>query len=359
MKRVPTTALTLVLATFFSGAALSADHREAPLIQTDSRADINDIYAFRTVLGTRNHTSSLVLVMTVNPLADPAEAPTYSFDPNVAYDFLFDINGNGMPNRKIRVTFSDPALGPQTFNVRLPGQVSFDGQVTAPTIATVANDPIINMGPNGEQAFAGPRDDPFFFDVVGFQRFLGGIGGFDGSDGFAGKNVSAIVLEVPLTTVAGASDSVQVWGATSRRTVTVRSDGDTERNFGRYRQVERMGNPAVNTALIPTELKDLYNVSGPSTDGEVFAPSIVDSLTALGTDAENIAILASVAVPDTLKIDFAVADGYPNGRRLQDDVIDTLFFFIFNQTSVPDGVDANDKPFLDGFPYLAAPHQPE
>ncbi|GJM10113.1 MAG: hypothetical protein DHS20C11_23890 [Lysobacteraceae bacterium] len=355
MKTVPLkAALPLLLAVTLPGAALAADHREAPLIQTDSRADINDVYAFRNATG-----DALVVAMTVNPLASPEEAPTYTFDPNVAYDFLFDRNGNGKANRRIRVTFSDPTMGPQTFNVLLPGGESFDGMVTEPSVAALPNEAVINAGPNGELAFAGPRDDPFFFDVVGFQRFLGGIGAFDGTDGFAGKNVSAVVLEVPLTTVAGGSDSVQVWGTTSRRRVSVRLEGETEISFGRYQQIERMGNPAVNTALIPAELKDLYNVSTPETDAAVFAPSIVDSLTALGTDAENIGILASVAVPDTLKIDFSAEDGYPNGRRLEDDVVDTLFFFIFNQTSVPDGVDANDKAFLDHFPYLAAPHQPE
>ena len=82
------------------------------------------------------------------------------------------------------------------------------------------------------------------------------------------------------------------------------------------------------------------------------------SLQSLGTNAENIGILASVAVPDTLKVDLSSLSGYPNGRDPDDDVIDTLFFFIFNQTPVSDDVDGNDRPFLDEFPFLAPPHQP-
>ena len=119
-----------------------------------------------------------------------------------------------------------------------------------------------------------------------------------------------------------------------------------------------MGNPAINTALLPLAQKDLFNIGLPENDAADFAGAIVASLQSLGTNDENIGILASVAVPDTLKLDLNAPVGYPNGRDLDDDVIDTLFFFIFNQTPVSDGVDANDRPFLDGFPFLAPPHQP-
>lgn len=352
---------TLIAAS--SSLALAADHREAPVIRSDSAADIADLYVFSTNIPTslnKDHLTgqTVVLAMTVNPLAVPEEGPTYTFDHNVAYDFNIDLNGNGKPNRIIRFEFSDPSMGPQEYTVKLPGDVSFSGMVTPTSVSDTANDPVIATGPNGETAFAGPRDDPFFFDVVGFQRFLGGIGAFDGTDGFAGKNVSAIIIEVPRTTVARGLDSMQVWATTSRQKITSRRRSDLPQHFGQYRQIERMGNPAVNTALITPELKDLYNAGTPANDADVFAPTIVDSLTALGTNAENIGILASVAVPDTIKVDFTAPIGYPNGRALHDDVIDTLFFFIFNQTEVPDGVDMNDKPFMDSFPYMAPPHQP-
>ena len=85
-------------------------------------------------------------------------------------------------------------------------------------------------------------------------------------------------------------------------------------------------------------------------------------LKALGTNDTNIGILASVAVPDTLKFDPSLPSRFPNGRALSDDVVDTLLFFIFNQPSdastASDGVSANDVPFLTTFPYVAPPHQP-
>jgi hypothetical protein len=259
------------------------------------------------------------------------------------------------------VTFDPAGSEGQGLAARFSRHLVVRGKATPPTEDVDPNAAVINEGPDGIRVFAGPRDDPFFFDVVGFNRFLTGTGGFTGSDGFAGFNVSAIVVEFPVDMVRGSGTDLQIWGETDRRLVTIRhaKHGRVERQLGPFRQVERMGNPAVNTALIPLDLKDLFNVGRPANDAKHFADTIVDSLTALGTDSTSIGILASVAVPDTLKFDLSGPDGFPGGGRLlQDDVIDTLFFFIFNQVQVPDGVDANDKDFLTGFPYLAEPHQP-
>jgi hypothetical protein len=110
------------------------------------------------------------------------------------------------------------------------------------------------------------------------------------------------------------------------------------------------------------EKKDLFNLAVPKDDGALFAADFVDKLQHLGTNATNIGILASVAVPDTLKFDPAMPSHFPNGRALADDVIDTLLFFIFNQpadaSTASDGVPKNDVDFLTTFPYLAPPHQP-
>jgi hypothetical protein len=133
-----------------------------------------------------------------------------------------------------------------------------------------------------------------------------------------------------------------------------------------------MGNPAINVALIPFPRKDAYNFSSPLDDSNgKFAGDIVGTLKALGTNDTNIGILASVAVTrgDFLRIDTAVANsgsgggnnagaGFPNGRRPQDDVIDTLLFFIANQNTLGDNVNANDVAFRNTFPFLAPPQQP-
>ncbi len=339
-----------------AGSSLAADHREAPLIREDGTADIADVYAFLNP----EDPDRLVLAMTVNPFSVPPENNTYYFSPNVRYSFLIDVTGDASPDASIRVTFSDPSLGPQELTVKVSGVPEFSGDATAGTVEPDAADPVVVEGPQEILAFAGQRDDPFFFDLVGFNRFLAGTGGFDGTDAFAGENVSAIVVELPAQLVADGCAEIQVWGVTERRLITLRRSfaGQLEVHVGPFQQVERMGNPAVSTALIPLALKDLYNIGRPEDDAADFAADIVASLQALGTDGTNIAILASVAVPDTLKLDLDDLIGFPNGRALDDDVIDTLLFFIFNQTPVSDMVDGNDRAFLDEFPYLAPPHQP-
>ena len=146
---------------------------------------------------------------------------------------------------------------------------------------------------------------------------------------------------------------------------------DTLRTHGRFKQVERMGNPAVATVLIPLAEKDLYNATRPRFDAEDFAGSIVESLTAIANGFgvfPDVATLASVAVSggDTLKYDPAVSPtAFPFGRTPADDVIDTLLSLIFRDEQgtpvLPAGdlVDANDVAFPATFPFLAAPQQPQ
>lgn len=344
-------------ALLMSSAAIAADHKEAPLIAEDPSADIADAYVFNSPANPGN----VVLAMTVNPFAAPAEGVNFRFSPNVRYRFEVDTNSDGVSDRTITVSISEDG---QSYDVDFPGGSNdFSGAVTMPTEEPAPNPAIVTSGPNGISGFAGPRDDPFFFDFVGFTRFLAGTGTFSGTDSFGGFNVSAIVLEMPVSVASGGASSFAVWGATDRRRVTLRrgSRGQLERNLGPWEQIERMGNPAIATALIPSDQKDLYNVGQPADDAADFAGAIVASLQSLGTNEENINILAGVALPDTLKIDTASPTGYPNGRAPADDVIDTLLFFIFNQPKAApsDGVQMNDVPFLAEFPYLADPNQPE
>jgi hypothetical protein len=133
-----------------------------------------------------------------------------------------------------------------------------------------------------------------------------------------------------------------------------------------------MGVPAINVALIPFSRKDEYNNGTTQDDANGrFANSIVGTLQALGTNSTNIGILASVAVArgDFLRLNLATPNsgpgggnnanaGFPNGRRLGDDVIDTILFFVANQTPLSDNVNANDVPRTDTFPYFGRPHQP-
>ncbi len=342
MKKLLYPVVSIVLA--FS--AIAADHKEAPLTQEGPAADIADLYAFASP----QDSSRLVLAMTVNPFSVPEEAVGFNFSPRVRYRFNIDSDGDAQADSSISFQF----LGDQSYFVLLPGDLRIDGVATPPTEEPHPNDTNVIEGPNGIRVFAGPRDDPFFFDFVGFSRTLAGTGSFTGDDSFAGYNVSALVVELPMDMITNGSSVINVWATTEEE----RPGFALFKEGQRFQVIDRMGNPAVATALIPAGLKDFYNQSPPSRDGELFASSIVASLTALGTSAENIGVLASVAVPDLLTLNVTQPSGFPNGRGLPDDVVDVLFHFIFNQAGVTDGVSQNDSAFDAEFPYLAAPWQP-
>ncbi len=338
---------------FMGIAVFAADHKEAPLVQESGPVDINDLYAFVSPSDPGN----LVLIMTVNPFSVPGAATAFNFSPRILYRFQIDNDGDIRPDYFIDINFDDDQSYVATFSefTSLPGEdgnrLIINGQATAPTSGVTPNDPVV-AGTQGVLVFAGPTDDPFFFDSVGFSRTLAGTGTFTGADGFGGFNVSSIVVEIPIDRVIGDSTVLNIWATTENPIRIKRGSGI----FGA--QIDRVGNPAIATALIPGGMRDDFNRGRPANDGPDFAGVIVASLQALGTDDTNIGILASVAVPDVLTIDVDQPSGFPNGRGLADDVIDTILFFVFNQTPVADGVDANDAEFSDEFPYLAPPWQP-
>lgn len=148
-----------------------------------------------------------------------------------------------------------------------------------------------------------------------------------------------------------------------------------------YAPVDRMGMPAVNTAIITS--KDLYNESTPQDDvDQVFVPEIVSNLTALHEALDDDLIAAGLVpcevqtcasqgaplvIPDVLHLDLSAPAGFPNGRRLPDPVIDVTLAVVLLDLGA-DGQDAstlaglplnppaNDKPFRDVFPYVAEAH---
>jgi len=83
-----------------------------------------------------------------------------------------------------------------------------------------ASSPIIANGSYGIKLFAGPRDDPFFFDLDQFHKIIGGTAtSFNnpGTDTFAGTNVMSIVVEVPKSLLHATNGKINVWLTTSTR----------------------------------------------------------------------------------------------------------------------------------------------
>ena len=290
----------------------AADHGDAPLADEDRPIDIDDVYAFLDP----NDNSKLVIAVTLYGFIVPGEAVNFSaFDPRVRYLIGLETTGDARADQFIEVRFSPrtSTTVPQTATVVLPFGDIISAPTTLPTLAESPNPPTITTDPGtGVSVFAGETDDPFFFDIPGFNRFVASvIGGAPnaanlqrGRDSFAGYNVQAIVLSIPVSYLrlqrTGGNPSgtvVGVFAQTQRQRKTdIQRNGDIV-STGGFQTLDRMGNPAVNVALIPFPRKDEYNFSSPLDDSNgKFAGDIVGTLKALGTNDTNIGILASVAV---------------------------------------------------------------
>jgi hypothetical protein len=256
----------------------------------------------------------------------------------IAYNFNIDSNGDAVTDLNLRVRFGEPAAnGSQPFELRRNGQVLISTAQGRST-AFGASPNIVKVG--DVKAFAGRRDDPFFFDLAAFLG-LNGRSFCDGhqTDFFAGRNVSSIVLELPsrMLTAEPSRPAIGVWASTTA--------GDT--------QIDRMGRPAINTVFNHGEEKNQFNAGVPVNDWRDFGASFVSTLTALG--AANPTGLAHVLLPDILTYDTSSSAGFLNGRKLADDVIDAELNLITNGKVTGDCV-ANDSTFSEAFPYLGSPN---
>src|ERR671933_678523 len=278
-------------------AGNASSHREAPLISEDPSADNTDLYAFRSP----DKPDTFTIISNRIPGEDPAAGPNYyTFSPSARYNVYIDRNGDGKPD--------------VTFRVR-------------------------------------------------FKRNAGQF--------FLGDTVHTIALQLPIADYDTASHVIGVWSSTDRQVVTVGKNkvkvkGKTRVRVstkGVWQQVSRIGNPLINEVVIPTVKKtdrsDLVavlltglqqpnlNFTGPTLADELrlnlsippTAPGKVNRMGVLGGDLA----------------------GYPNGRRLEDDVIDISEQAVAGAllgTNIPlgDGVNADDKGYLSSFPYQNDPN---
>jgi hypothetical protein len=346
-----------VLALLAGSAAIvtrAADHLDAPLVDTDGRIDITDVYAY-------THGSNTVFVLNVNPLAGVLPSSHTTFRSDAQYAIRIDNTGDFVEDVVYRVHFSDPsANGRQNIQVKMATGAqarSGNGGVVIASGMTGGTIPVSGGG----MLFAGLRDDPFFFDLAAFKKFStdGNPADFcsPGSNFFAGVNVTSIVLEVPTASLLGSSAPIiYPWGTVS-----------TLDSSGNWKQVERMGKPALATVFIkPTggANSDAYNRGVPSADlatwGSFFPANPIPLLG--GISVRNL-LLPDVLILDTagpLVLNGIPFAGYPNGRRLADDVIDTSFLVLSNAGVLPSTVTTdcvgNDSTFLASFPYVGTPN---
>lgn len=355
------------LALWALSPASGADHKDAPSISNDRPADITDIYAFRSPANNDN----LVVVMPVNPLTAPAENAASTFPTDVTFQLKVDNTGDVTPDATAEIKFS--GSNPQMFTVTGLGATPITGEVTPPSGTSTPTEPKITDA-GGIKVFAGQRDDPFFFDLVGFQGFVANpqapvsglrpAGGGTAVDTFAGTNISAIVIELPITALTGAANS---------NTGIIKVFGTAVRGG----QVDRVAIPAVNTALVPAGQKDAFNqATDPKNDVATFGAGIQGTIEGLRTAVDALfgtpqdggplgnltpQVVTNTVLPYVVTIDFSKPVAFPNGRTLTEDVIDVMLGVGLNRggaAGVSDGVNASDRQPTSAFPFVAAPHQP-
>jgi hypothetical protein len=373
-------------------------------IHIDNDGDAKDdlTYQFRFDTETRNPDTFLYNTGPINSNDDP------NWNRPQTYSVKLVQEGHGRSNDEVlgsHLTTPPDHIGPRS----------------TPNYAALAASAVHSL-PGGTKVFAGQRDDPFFVDL-GSIFDLAGLRPFNslhaiplpvsaGHDGVARYNTHSIAIQVPINqlTVPG-HPTIGIYASASRRSVRIlHKDGEQE-DGGHWVQVSRLAEPLINEAVIPLGRKDQWNREDPENDSQFEGFYLNPEVSRLEgglyaalapidtTNRQDLVAILLTGVPglnftgprkaDLLRLNTSIPPsaspsrlgvldgdlaGFPNGRRLADDVVDIELRafaqgygpFLNNLLGLPnkspnnllgDGVDANDMPFLSSFPYVATPHR--
>jgi uncharacterized protein DUF4331 len=362
------------------------------MVDNDGDAVEDVTYQFRFRTDVRNPNTFLYNTGTITSLDSPA------FNVRQFYS-VTQING---PRRRGPGAVLADNLPTPPVNVGFQSTPNYDALAAA----------AIRQLPNGIQVFAGQRDDPFFVDLNVFDLLAVPPADTNNSDSVAGFNVHTIAIEVPITELtsnglrpSSPSDSnavIGIWSTTSRPSVTNRGNGQEKHN-SHFVQVSRLGQPLVNEVVIPRGVKDVFNSLEPTGDAAALSfvtdPEVPRLLAALfgiqspPAPRNDLVTIFLTGIPglnqppnvrpsEMLRLNVAIQPspnpnplgvvggdlaGFPNGRRLGDDVVDIALRVMAGATPLTpgfntginaqlgDGVSGNDKPFLTTFPFVPSP----
>ena len=200
------------------GILWAADHIDAPAV-TGFSTDITDVYAFKGATA-----SSRVFVINTQGLLSPTATSTAKFDANTLIQLNIDNNNDNIEDLVIQAIYDGTNI--KFYGPVKPTATGLKSQLEGPVTATVAvtpytaSTPVTATGANGMQVFAGPRDDPFFFDLDQYKKIIAGTAtSFNkpGKDAFAGTNVLSVVMEVPVSLLNATTGKVNVWAVTKKK----------------------------------------------------------------------------------------------------------------------------------------------
>ena len=346
------------------------------------------------------------------PAEDPAAGPNYyTFSPNAKYKINIDRTGDARPDIVYEFRFGRTAgpafLGNTVQNWSMwrnkklfargktpPNNI---GPRSTPNYAGLADKAVVKK--DGLSIFAGQRDDAFYgdigaiFDLVGFRK---GTGQRRWRQGLLRRLRRAHHRSADPDLGAEGERTARSASMPRPSARTSPSDGKLHRG---WTQVSRLGNPLVNEVVVPTPFKDVWNRSKPVDDKQFAGPvvkpilaKLMNDLYKLNAPEDNRDDLVAVfgtgvkglnftgnTVADLLRLNYSIPvtqpakvsrlgviggdnGGFPNGRRLNDDVIDIAEqvmagFLKGNKVPLGDGVNSGDVPASDSFPYEADPPQ--
>ncbi|MER5178047.1 DUF4331 domain-containing protein [Streptomyces sp. NPDC002896] len=403
-------------------AARASSHREAPLISGQPQYDNTDLYAF--VSPDHPDTTTIVAnwIPFEEPAGGPnfyqfAEDAQYDIhidsDGDAQGDLLYRWtfrthvkNGNTfLYNTGPVESLDDPDLNvTQTYDIDLlqlhqqklvsktkladdvPVAPSNVGKASMPDYQKL-RDRAVRELTGGAKAFAGQADDPFFLDLRVFDLLYGGDLSEVGRDTLKGYNVNTVALQLPSKWIRQSDEQpvVGIWSTTQRKNAQ-----------GHWTQVSRLGMPLVNEVVVPQKAKDRFNASSPWNDAQFLPfvtkpelPKLIEAIYKIKAPAEPRNDLVDVFLKgvqglnqppnvrpaEALRLNTSIQPtaqpkrlgvldgdnaGFPNGRRLTDDVIDISLQVVEGElvgqkNDLGDAVDANDKKFGSSFPYVANP----
>lgn len=463
-SKSPAIALTLAALTVALQPAMAASHREAPITALDHKADITDWFAFvsperpdRVVmilnvdpfLEPSNGPNyfpfdpNVLYEMKVDNDHDGKEDVTFQFrfkteirNPGLYTGFvgglagippITALDGTGSEGLSLRQTYSVTMVTKSGSQVLSDDQTLFAvpsnvGPRTMPNYSALRSKGTYTLY-NGMRVFAGTVADPFFIDLGGVfdslnlrkastAPVLSAAVDSDDKNNYApnalaGFNVNTIAIEVPITMLTSdgqahpASDKravIGTYGTTSRRRLSVLGEGTPHQPWA---QVQRMGNPLINEAIIGTGSKDRFSMDDPSQDAQFanfflnpLVPTVLSTLGVPVPQAPRTDLLPLVQymapicpgcaqadagpVADLLRLNTGITptqvgsqkrlgflagdtSGYPNGRRPVDDVLDISLRALAGilvdakayGTPLGDGVNTPSAPLPGSFPFVA------